>query len=783
MTWRHRATAAENRGSFVSNILFFGPALVLADHHQTFAIVYISSMNALDIEPYKENITPLPGGRSVKKLSPRPKNVLSLERAELESKLSAELDDPIQPYIEYIRWYHDNYPSDSDSGLLLILERCTAVFSGHLQYRNDARYLKVWLEYARYSDNQVDVFIYLAKKEIGCELALYYEEFSKVLIGLGRLSDARAVFETGIRRGARPLTRITRVFKNFEMAYPVGASSAEPSSNVMNVLTTLSSSGTFESISAPQTAPKRKISVFADVEEPKLATVFEKADPSAKLGGLNGGHKENIITSTSWSGKTMSSSQPEVKRPKIQVYRDVNVKPKRTERVEVNLNILYGEEEMCLGEMLMYMRTQNNEAPKQQIVPQKIPELVPETRELERVPSPTITFYSKIANQEVASMFNSVADLGDDTTNFRDTIRDDTTNFTFTTTKELGAKFVDPFLSSTQAALLADLKPSLDTYEGYHQFDSDQGSLANLKPHKSIILDKPITIKRELGKGGFGYVYLIEMEGDYKAMKVESISSSWEFYILNQVHRRLNLGTRVVKPECLHMFQDESYLILNYLNQGTLLDVVNSYKQTNEPVEEILCIFFTIELLKIVEELHRNDIIHGDLKADNCMIQFQDTFNITDQYNEEWGPQVVLIDFGRAIDLTLYPEGVEFMSNFKPDEQDCPQMNNNQSWTFEADYYGIAAILHTLLFGDYIKIQKLENGKYKLKNTLKRYWQLHLWQPLFNILLNPYYNCDEKIPLVDELKYQRGKFEHYLKENCRKLGLKRVVNSIERMCK
>ena len=62
---------------------------------------------------------------------------------------------------------------------------------------------------------------------------------------------------------------------------------------------------------------------------------------------------------------------------------------------------------------------------------------------------------------------------------------------------------------------------------------------------------------------------------------------------------------------------------MDYCSQSTLLDVVNNYKNKGSSLEECLVIFFTVELLKALEALHSVGILHGDLKADNCMVRFE----------------------------------------------------------------------------------------------------------------------------------------------------------------
>ena len=73
------------------------------------------------------------------------------------------------------------------------------------------------------------------------------------------------------------------------------------------------------------------------------------------------------------------------------------------------------------------------------------------------------------------------------------------------------------------------------------------------------------------------------------------------------------------------------------------------------------CYIFTVELLKALEALHSVGILHGDLKADNCMVRFEpiNESDWSERYDRSgkfgWSHKSIhLIDFGRAVDMTLH---------------------------------------------------------------------------------------------------------------------------------
>lgn len=279
-------------------------------------------MDAALLDQYKENIVPLPEGRSAEKLgaalsaSSQRLSLLS-QKNEFEQNIqSDELDDPLQAYLDYISWTHNHYPqgASATSGLLGLLERCTLCFRDVAHYKNDARYLKVWMEYASYSDLPRDVFVYLAKKDIGQQLALYYEEFSKFLELSGNSADAREVYEIGMEREARPLARLTRTFEHFKKRC---SEKSSQDSQIRQLLTAKR-----VSISPRSRSKRPKIEVYNDTEQPSTKNTVFVIDSNARLASATFAN-ENKMRATPWAGEVIPQ-RTDTERPlaSFQVYRD-----------------------------------------------------------------------------------------------------------------------------------------------------------------------------------------------------------------------------------------------------------------------------------------------------------------------------------------------------------------------------------------------------------------------------------------------------------------------------
>lgn len=260
-------------------------------------------------------------------------------------------------------------------------------------------------------------------------------------------------------------------------------------------------------------------------------------------------------------------------------------------------------------------------------------------------------------------------------------------------------------------------------------------------------------VKEKIGEGGFGAVFLakdLSAAGDVTkstadagsddgsdddsdddegpshlvALKVEKPSGIWEGLVLDRVHTRLepaSLRSSIISSKGLYAFADESYLVLSYSSQGTLLDAVNSAAKlgiastASTPgaaagMDELVVLFFAVELLKVVEGLHRAEIIHGDLKIDNCLVRLEDvpTSEWTAQYDAGGGggwakKGVRMIDFGKSIDMSLFParEKQTFVAEWEVDQRDCVEMREARPWSYQTDYHGLASVFYCMLFGQY----------------------------------------------------------------------------------
>jgi checkpoint serine/threonine-protein kinase len=296
-------------------------------------------------------------------------------------------------------------------------------------------------------------------------------------------------------------------------------------------------------------------------------------------------------------------------------------------------------------------------------------------------------------------------------------------------------------------------------------------------------------VMTKLGEGGFGAVFaaadverqLKLQEEVFVAVKVVRPKNLWEFHVLKNLRASLppHLRVSIIEPQALYVFRDESYLILDMCTQGTLLELVNRAQEINVAekgacLRESLVMFFTIELLRLVEGMHAAGFIHGDLKIDNCLLRLGDA-PLSSTYDPSgaggWSDKgIKLIDFGRTIDTRQFPADQQFLADWPTDAKDCLEMREGLPWTHQPDYFGLAGIVYCMLYGKYFEDKSVvlhpgEDGeqRYRLAVSFKRYWQADTWARFFDLLLNPTsVREDGSLPLCPELGALREEMEEVL---------------------
>lgn len=314
---------------------------------------------------------------------------------------------------------------------------------------------------------------------------------------------------------------------------------------------------------------------------------------------------------------------------------------------------------------------------------------------------------------------------------------------------------IDPFSSGFQAHMLSMLSPPVAEWPGIATITAEEETpaLAVFKrmqragaPSMQVTLgNNTYAVQRSIGSGAYATVYQAFKEevedGGAKradvALKVEAPACPWEWYVCKVVAGRVpdNRRTSFLDPYALTIGPGASIMEMPRGTHGSLQDVLNVYLKKGERPEEMVVARLSVMLMHILGDLHAALVLHNDIKPDNVLIRFgSDTGDDCD------GVGLQLIDFGRSVDLELLPPGSVMCGDCGTEAFRCVEMREERPWLWQADAYGAAGVVHCLLFGEYMEVERVVNAEgstyLRIKSAFRRYWQGEMWDIVFHKLLN-----------------------------------------------
>jgi serine/threonine protein kinase len=188
----------------------------------------------------------------------------------------------------------------------------------------------------------------------------------------------------------------------------------------------------------------------------------------------------------------------------------------------------------------------------------------------------------------------------------------------------------------------------------------------------------PLKILDKIGEGGMGLVYLAYDSVLNREVAVKFLNQKSAEYISSD--NFISEAQRIAKvrhPNVLAVFGATSYNNItgfwcDYINGDSL----DQHIQKQISINEILKIANEITLA--VEEVHKNEIIHGDIKPNNIMI---------DKHNN-----AILMDFGSGFDLQ---ENQKLINSSTPLIM-APELFNGSPKTKASDIYALGVLFYFL---------------------------------------------------------------------------------------
>ncbi|CAG9771963.1 unnamed protein product [Ceutorhynchus assimilis] len=328
----------------------------------------------------------------------------------------------------------------------------------------------------------------------------------------------------------------------------------------------------------------------------------------------------------------------------------------------------------------------------------------------------------------------------------------------------------DPFKAKLLNQLLDRVSFPGVHHQGFVHINGNPRLMVKKEKEPVFIGRDKYLIEKVLGKGQFGTVYKAY---NYQmsctvALKYQRPPNRWEFYICSELQARLSehpLRDRFMDISIGYFSDQASILVSKFEPFGSLLDTANLIKLLPSKDRESLCIFFTLEMLKIVRAMHAAKIIHADIKPDNFLVMLTSCNGLALQ----------LIDFGCSIDMSLFPDNAMFTTPISTENFICCEVRDGQPWSYHTDLFCVAASAHVLLFHEYINLKKC-GGRWSFTSRLPRYTNNELWNLFFSSLLN------QQLGIADLATLER-RFTKELEETVRQKDLRLQLVSLTNLLK
>ncbi|KAK8852827.1 hypothetical protein M9Y10_017819 [Tritrichomonas musculus] len=150
---------------------------------------------------------------------------------------------------------------------------------------------------------------------------------------------------------------------------------------------------------------------------------------------------------------------------------------------------------------------------------------------------------------------------------------------------------------------------------------------------------KGYNVIKQIGNGGTCIVVLIEDQITKKkyAAKVLSKTNIAENSILESINKEINVLKSLSHPNIIKVYDsfdivneenEEEFIviIMEYCEKGDLLTYINNIGFKNDKLKRKI----TIDFLKAIQYLHNKEISHGDIKAENILLNSKISVKLCD---------------------------------------------------------------------------------------------------------------------------------------------------------
>ncbi|XP_042513610.1 uncharacterized protein LOC122088408 [Macadamia integrifolia] len=124
--------------------------------------------------------------------------------------------DPLLPWLRGIRKMKESLPPRLlKVKLPRFLQKCVQTFETDRRYRNDLRYLRVWIQLLDFVDDPRALLKTMEANRIGTKLAIFYQAYALYYEKLKRFEEAENMYRLGVQNLAEPANELQNSYEQF----------------------------------------------------------------------------------------------------------------------------------------------------------------------------------------------------------------------------------------------------------------------------------------------------------------------------------------------------------------------------------------------------------------------------------------------------------------------------------------------------------------------------------------------------------------------------------------
>ncbi|WOL06341.1 hypothetical protein Cni_G15073 [Canna indica] len=124
--------------------------------------------------------------------------------------------DPLRPWLHGIRRMRESLPPPVlKEKLPRFLQKCAQAFESDRRYRNDSRYLRIWIELMDYVDDAKVLLRKMEKNGIGLKRAMFYLAYALYYEKHKKFDEAEKMYHLGVQNLAEPVSELQKSYEEF----------------------------------------------------------------------------------------------------------------------------------------------------------------------------------------------------------------------------------------------------------------------------------------------------------------------------------------------------------------------------------------------------------------------------------------------------------------------------------------------------------------------------------------------------------------------------------------